>query len=66
MISEPLIYLYVPDERGPYNFDVPGGLPGTFGIDPATCKLLVPESRWGGIMRSLNQVNFEQANIEYC
>jgi cell surface protein SprA len=56
--------LYLPDERGPYNFDVPGGLPGTFGIDPANCKLLVPESRWGGIMRSLNQVNFEQANIE--
>ena len=55
---------YYPDQRGPYNFDVPGGLPGTQGIDKNTCKLLAPETRWGGIMRALNQVNFEQSNIE--
>jgi len=55
---------YVPDERGPYNFDIPGGLaPYTAGIGQ-DCRLLVPESRWGGIMRSLTQTNFEQANIE--
>ena len=57
---------YLPYERGPYNFDIPGGyLPYSQGIDPATCELLAPDTRWGGIMRSLNQVNFEQANIEY-
>ena len=56
---------YVPDQRGPYNFDVPGGIPGTsLGLDGSTCKLIGPETRWGGIMRSLNQVNFEQANID--
>lgn len=56
---------YVPDQRGPYNFDPVGGFPGTsLGIDRNTAKLIGPETRWGGIMRSLNQVNFEQANID--
>jgi cell surface protein SprA len=57
---------YVPDERGPYNFDLPGtGYPGiSQGLDPQTCKLNAPDTRWGGIMRALNQTNFEQANIE--
>src|SRR5690606_2920826 len=55
---------YLPDERGPYNFDIPGGIqPYSAGIGQ-DCRLLVPESRWGGIMRSLTQTNFEQANIE--
>ena len=55
---------YIPDQRGPYNFDTPDGYLGyTQGID-FNCKLNAPETRWGGIMRSLNQVNFEQANIE--
>ena len=56
---------YLPYERGPYNFDIPGGTSKSAGIDPFTCELLAPDTRWGGIMRSLNQVNFEQANIEY-
>jgi cell surface protein SprA len=57
---------YLPEERGAYNFDLPIGDDeyNIAGIDPNTCKLLEPKSRWGGIMRSLNQVNFEQANIE--
>ena len=56
---------YIPDERGPYNFVTDGDAQYNIkGIDPATCKLIDPYSRWGGIMRSLNQVNFEQANIE--
>lgn len=55
---------YYPDQRGPYNFDPPSGNPGfSFGLDQG-CRLLAPEERWGGIMRSLPQVNFEQANIE--
>lgn len=55
---------YLPDERGPYNFDPPEGTDVSAGFNPVTCKLEDPYSRWGGIMRSLNQVNFEQANIE--
>ena len=46
-----------PKERGPYNLDVTGTAPdGT---------LLNPEKRWGGIMRKLDNTNFENSNIEY-
>ena len=50
---------YFPEERGSYNFnpaanDVNGEL-----------KLPDPETNWGGIMRSLNTNNFDQANVEY-
>jgi cell surface protein SprA len=56
---------YLPTERGPYNFEKPNGYPGiSKGFTLDSCKLIDPESRWGGIMRGLNQVNFEQANIE--
>jgi len=55
---------YYPDEIGPYNFETPDPTIYSKGLDPITCKLNDPESRWGGIMRGLNQVNFEQANIE--
>ena len=48
---------YYPDERGPYNLDdvdiAPDG------------KLQNPEKRWGGIMRKMDNTNFEQSNIEY-
>jgi cell surface protein SprA len=50
---------YYPTDRGPYNFDV---RPGS--INPATGKLNNPETRWGGIMRALQQTDFETANIE--
>lgn len=55
---------YYPEERGPYNLDVN---PGSYskGIDPATGKLNDPKTRWGGIMRKLDQTDFESANIEY-
>ena len=60
---------YYPRERGPYNFDVPGGVSfanggGSAGLDN-TGGLLEPESRWGGIMRALNNNDFQAANIEY-
>ncbi len=62
---------YYPRERGPYNFDLPGGVEvdstnGTMtaGLDN-TGGLLEPESRWGGIMRALNNNDFQAANIEY-
>ncbi|MCP3893551.1 MAG: cell surface protein SprA, partial [Bacteroides sp.] len=56
---------YYPNERGPYNFDVPGGYPGfTEGLNTSTGELLAPETRWGGVMRSLNTNDFVAANIE--
>ena len=50
---------YYPKNRGPYNFDT---RPGS--IDPATGNLNNPTTRWGGIMRALQQTDFETANIE--
>jgi cell surface protein SprA len=50
---------YYPTDRGPYNFDT---RPGS--IDPSTGKLNNPTTRWGGIMRALQQTDFETANIE--
>ena len=48
---------YFPQERGTYNFD-------TDNID-GSGNFTDPEARWGGIMRSLNTTNFQQANVEY-
>ena len=48
---------YYPSERGPYNLDADN-------IDDQG-NLLNPERRWGGIMRKMDNTNFEQSNIEY-
>ncbi|HVM88581.1 MAG TPA: cell surface protein SprA [Puia sp.] len=55
---------YYPTDKGPYNFDV---LPSTYskGISTATGKLNNPETRWGGIMRAIDQTDFETNNIQY-
>lgn len=56
---------YYPRERGPYNFDLPDGVPGvSAGLDNSG-NLQSPETRWGGIMRALNTNDFQAANIEY-
>ena len=54
-----------PDERGPYNYEVPQGANGiSAGLTPEG-KLEDPASRWGGIQRALTTTDFEAANIEY-
>ena len=50
---------YYPTERGPYNYDSRAGSVGSDG------KLQNPKTRWGGIMRSIDQSDFETANIQY-
>ena len=55
---------YSPEERGPYNFDLPDGTPYSAGLN-TNGKLKNAESRWGGIMRALNTNDFQAANIEY-
>ncbi len=54
---------YFPDERGPYNYDVE---PTSYseGIAPSG-RLNEPSSRWAGIMRKMDNPDFERANIEY-
>lgn len=47
---------YYPDERGPYNLDPSLDENG---------RLLQPAKRWGGMMRKLDNSDFEAANIEY-
>jgi len=50
---------YYPTDIGPYNYDArPSSVTGAG-------KLLNPKTRWGGIMRGLDQVDFETANVEY-
>lgn len=48
---------FYPTERGPYNLDADN-------ID-ANGFLLNPEKRWGGIMRKMDNTNFDASNIEY-
>ena len=48
---------YYPTERGPYNLDAEN-------IDEKG-NLLYPEKRWGGIMRKMDNTNFESTNVEY-
>ena len=48
---------FYPNERGPYNLDAENI------ADDGS--LLYPEKRWGGIMRKMDNTNFEQSNIEY-
>lgn len=48
---------YYPKERGPYNLDVEG-----MGADG---YLTNPEDRWAGIIRKLDNTNFENSNVEY-
>jgi cell surface protein SprA len=49
---------YYPTDKGPYNFDA------RLNSVNANGKLLNPKTRWGGIMRALDQTDFETANIE--
>ncbi|MDB5223451.1 MAG: sprA [Chitinophagaceae bacterium] len=50
---------YYPTDRGPYNYDAAAGRVGANG------KLLNPKNRWGGLMRNIDQTDFETANIEF-
>lgn len=61
---------YYPFERGPYNYDLPGGYPGlTAGVewDNTNQQILLkqPQTRWGGLMRYLRYNDFEALNVEY-
>lgn len=56
-IIQTLNLSFYPTERGPYNLDATN-------IDDQG-NLLYPEKRWGGIMRKMDNTNFESSNIEY-
>lgn len=48
---------YYPTDKGPYNYD-------SLNITSAG-KLTNPTTRWGGLMRNIDQTDFETANIEF-
>ncbi len=50
---------YYPTEKGPYNFETRAAQTTAQG------KLLRPAARWGGIMRAIDQTDFETSNLEY-
>ncbi|MBX2923061.1 MAG: cell surface protein SprA [Chitinophagaceae bacterium] len=48
---------YYPRERGPYNYDASGL--------ESSGRLTNPRQRWGGMMRSIDQTDFETNNVEF-
>ena len=50
---------YYPTQKGPYNYDIAAG-----SID-ANNNLKNPEKRWGGLMRNIDQTDFETANVQF-
>ncbi len=50
---------YYPTDPGPYNFETRSSQINANG------KLLNPSARWGGIMRGIDQTDFETGNVEY-
>jgi cell surface protein SprA len=48
---------YYPKDKGPYNYDA-------LNLNP-NGQLQNPRNRWGGIMRAIDQTDFETANIEF-
>ena len=48
---------FYPKDKGPYNYD-------DVNVNPDG-SLMSPATRWGGMMRSLDQTDFETANIEF-
>ncbi len=50
---------YYPTDKGQYNYD--DAVPRV----SVNGKLKTPKTRWGGIMRSIDQPDFETANIEF-
>ena len=54
---------YYPKEKGPYNYET-----STSAVSKGLLsngELAAPETRWGGIMRSIPISDFEMANVDY-
>ena len=50
---------FFPKDKGPYNFEARNTRVGADG------KLINPKQAWGGLMRNIDQTDFETGNIEY-
>ena len=59
---------YNPTQRGPYNFDGGNGTPFSAGStvnDAGEVSLKEPETRWAGIMRYMQNSDFEASNYQF-
>lgn len=56
---------YYPDERGPYNYELPNGAAGISSGLNTDGTLVEPETRWGGIQRALITTDFETSNVQF-
>lgn len=56
---------YFPSERGPYNYDTSGVGGVSAGVNTLDGSLIDPDTRWGGIMRKIDYVDFASQNIEF-
>lgn len=64
IVNLPLLDLaYYPTERGPYNYDA-SNTTVSAGLN-ADGSLKSPESRWAGMMRKIDNNDFESSNIEF-
>ncbi len=50
---------FYPRDRGPYNYEYRNGRVNANG------RLVNPKQSWGGLMRNIDQTDFETGNIEY-
>ncbi len=50
---------FYPKDKGPYNYEYRNSRISTDG------KLINPQEAWGGLMRNIDQIDFETGNIEY-
>lgn len=60
---------YYPNQRGPYNFDNNSVSPGSTAVPGQHVNtdgtLTHPELRWGGVMRPIDNTDFEASNVEF-
>jgi len=64
IVNLPLLDLaYYPSERGPYNYDAEA-TNRSAGLN-ADGTLKLPETRWAGMMRKIDNNDFESSNIEF-
>ena len=57
---------YFPSQRGPYNYESKAqGAPGISAGINSDGSLKSPATRWGGIMRAMDNTDFEATNVQY-
>ena len=56
---------FYPDEKGPYNYDLDTTAYSAGILKDGSGRLADPVTRWGGVMRKIDNTDFEAANYEF-